>query len=67
MADFMVGMAIGYFLRSILVQRVQHDMLLSWDPISLGWRSVPPGTKMKSEKRYIAAIEVKPDEVNQTN
>ena len=58
MIDFFIGIAAGYFLRSLLVQKLQHDMLPSWDPNSLGWRSVPPGSQLLPGKRYIAAIEI---------
>ena len=64
MFDFFVGIAIGYFLRSLLVQRIEHDMLLSWDPVSLGWRSVPQGARLRPGRRYIAAVEIKPENEN---
>ena len=59
MVDFIIGLGIGYFLKSILTDKITHDILLSWDPNSLGWRSVPPGATLRPDKRYLAAIEVK--------
>ncbi len=59
MIDFIVGLGIGYFLKTVLTHRVEHDVLLSWDPVSLGWRSVPPGGELSPGKRYLAAIEIK--------
>ena len=64
MFDFIVGFSVGYFLRALLSSTVKHDMLLSWDPSSLGWRSVPPGSKLHSGKRYLAAIEIKAPDVD---
>ena len=59
MIDFMIGVGIGYFLKLALTRKVEHDMLLAWDPSALGWRSVPPGSRLLSNKRYLAAVEIK--------
>ena len=64
MFDFFVGIAIGYFLRSLLVQRIEHDKHIYWYPVSLGWRSVPQGTRLRPGRRYIAAVEIKPENEN---
>jgi hypothetical protein len=68
MIDFVIGFGIGYFLKALLTHKVQHDILLSWDSNSLGWRSVPPGSTLYPDKRYLAAIEIKvsdPDNADQ--
>ncbi len=61
MVDFIIGLGLGYFLKKLLTPRIHHDVLLAWDPNSLGWRSVPPHSKLSPNKRYLAAIEVKPE------
>ena len=58
MVDFIIGLGVGYFLKAILTPQMQHDVLLAWDPDSLGWRSVPPGTSLHPDKRYLAAIAI---------
>ena len=58
MIDFIIGLGVGYFFKAILTNKVQHDVLLCWDPNSLGWRSVPPGISPSPDKRYLAAVEV---------
>ncbi len=58
MIDFVIGLGVGYFLKTILAPKFQHDVLLTWDPTSLGWRSVPPGAVLHPDKRYLAAIEI---------
>ena len=62
MFEFLIGFGIGYFLKGLLSQPRQFDMLLSWDSSSLGWRSVPPNSKIDTGKRYVAAIEIVPDD-----
>lgn len=59
MLNFFIGLGIGYFLKSFLAHKVEHDMLLTWDPSALGWRSVPHGSELSPGKRYVAAIEIK--------
>ena len=58
MVDFILGLGIGYFLKTLLTSKTQHDILLRWDPETLGWRSVSPGAKLYPDKRYLAAVEV---------
>ena len=59
MVDFILGLGIGYFLKTLLTSKTQHDVLLCWDPATLGWRSVAPGATLHPDKRYLAAVEIK--------
>ena len=60
MLEVLLGFGAGYLLKALLAKPRQFDMLLSWDPNSLGWRSVPPNSKIDVNRRYVAAIEIVP-------
>jgi len=61
---FLFGVIFGWFFCRILVGASPTlDRLLVWDSDVFAWRSVPDGTKLVRGKRYLAATEVLPEEV----
>jgi len=58
---FIIGFGCGYFFHKIMTIQIRYDMMLAWDPNTLAWRSVHPGSRIDSSKRYLAAIEINPD------
>lgn len=60
MFDVLIGLAIGYFIRGSMTSKPTFDMILAWDPQTLGWRTVAQHSKLDTNRRYIAALEIDP-------
>ena len=61
---FFIGLALGYFVGkavSALTQPVL-DRVLVWDIDIFAWRVVPLDTTLSQGKRYLAAVEVTPQD-----
>ena len=64
MVEFFLGIGFGYFLGRIAsdLAKPKLDMLLSWDPDVFAWRACSQSARMDTNKKYVAATRVYPQE-----
>ena len=53
--------SLGYLFARLIQQKPIADLLLYWDKDCFGWRPVSPGSRIKSDLRYLAAFEIDTD------
>ena len=60
MLEAILFFAAGYFVSASLRHRPSADRILYWDKDCLGWRPVTHLTHINHDLRYLAAYEVEP-------
>lgn len=64
MIDSMIFFALGYFFAKMLQPKLRADILLYWNSDCMGWRPLACKSEMKPDMRYLAAVEVNPDQIS---
>ncbi len=63
MIEALLYFSLGYFFARAIQPQLRADILLYWNKDCMGWRPLCDRSEMNSEMRYLAAFEVEPAQI----
>jgi hypothetical protein len=65
MFESILFFSLGYFFARVITpySKMKADILLYWNQDCLGWRPLAGKSEMRPDMKYLAAIEVSPEQI----
>lgn len=63
MFESLLFFSMGYFFARMLQPKMEAEMLLYWNKDCMGWRPLADKSEVNPNMRYLAAVEVVPEQI----